>query len=160
MVQVLPRAEVEVDEDGQTVTLRLARAEALALAELIKRTKLKPSRCSPRGRERLRGIARRIVSQTRPTEPRERLHEDYRHGRPSDQYPSEFDRDHALNGSAPFPLLCLRDLKQVYPLLEQKGLRAPEIAERLHLTERTVYRWRKKPPEWMKRSDGETDQAG
>lgn len=158
MERTLPYCEVTVEDDGETVHLRLSRQEANALAELIR--KAAQDHFSRRGRDRLRGIAKRIITATRPKPIRKGSNPNYKVDRPPNWYPSEIDRHHVLSGSDPYPVLCQRDLGKVYPLLEKKGLSAPEIAERLHLDERTIYRWRKKLPTWMKEIDDQTDPAG
>lgn len=62
--------------------------------------------------------------------------------RPPPGPPNEFDMEQVLRGEMPFPVLSVKDVHTVYPLLEAKGLGARDIAERLWISYRTVVRWR------------------
>ncbi len=65
-----------------------------------------------------------------------------RPARPPSAYSSDSDMSHVLYGRAPFPLLSVRDMRTVYPLLEARKMSARHIAERLYVHHRTVVRWR------------------
>lgn len=62
--------------------------------------------------------------------------------RPPSEYTSEVDMDHVLYGHAPYPLLSVKDMHMVYPLLEARRMSARHIAERLRVHHRSVVRWR------------------
>lgn len=130
---------VEMDDDEE-VTVRMPRWEALALAQIVIAAVGEHS-THKLERQRLNGLAQMIARTTRPKAPPPppRIH---RTIRPSSVYRSEFDIDHVLNGSPPFPVLSMKDMDEVYPLLEKRGLSANEIAARLYVSPRTVVRWR------------------
>lgn len=135
---------VTVDEDRVTITM--ARWEALAMARVILGA-LDEHSPQPRECSRLRAVAKRIVYSTRPKKiPKYR----YVVERPPNGYRSEFDIDHVLNGPNPYPVLSLDDMDEVYPLLEKRGLSAPQIAERLYVQPRTIVRWRREEPQRRK----------
>ncbi len=64
--------------------------------------------------------------------------------RPNNGYSSYPDKDHVLYGEAPYPVLSWPDLREVYPVLEARGMSARNIAQRLHLSNRTIVRYRAK----------------
>lgn len=75
--------------------------------------------------------------------------------RPEDDGPpDEFDIDHVVNGSPPYPALKESDLHRAWRLLEEKGKSAKRIAERLQVATRTVTRWRARA---RKRQEGDND---
>lgn len=139
---------VEVSEDGDTVVITLRRWEATALARVLLNA-IEQFPLQSRERSRLRGVARTIIARTRPKkQPKYRQN---KVERPPNGYRSEFDIDHVLNGSAPYPVLSFEDMHEVYPLLEQRGLTAKEIAARVYVSSRTVVRWRRETRKGMEK---------
>jgi transposase-like protein len=67
--------------------------------------------------------------------------------RPPDNYESVIDRESVINGSWPYPVLSQPDCMMVWLELEERGLSARQIADRLHVSSRTVVRWRKRKRE-------------
>lgn len=138
-----PSYEVDMDDDDM-VTIRMNRWVAVAMAETLRSVLPRHVSDNETGR-RMRGVARAIVGATRPK--RERSYDRYyyyrfRVPRPPSSTSSEVDMDHVLYGGAPYPVLSVPDMKEVYPLLEERRLSAARIAERLHVAPRTVVRWR------------------
>jgi hypothetical protein len=130
---------VEMNDDEE-VTVRMPRWEALALAQIVLAAVGQHS-THRLERQRLNGLAHMIARTTRPKAPLPPK-KVQRTMRPSSVYRSEFDIDHVLNGSPPFPVLSLKDMDEVYPLLEKREHSAAEIGARLYVTPRTVVRWR------------------
>lgn len=130
---------VEMDADDE-VTVRMPRWEALALAQILLAT-IGEHSTHKLERQRLGGLAQKIARETRPKAPPPPPKR-YRVARPSSASRNEFDIDHVLNGPEPYPPLSMKDMDEVYPLLEKRGYTASEIAARLYVSSRTVVRWR------------------
>ncbi len=129
--------QVYADGDIVVVTLRLQRAEAVRLATILLAVGGRASTSRKEAR-RWRGIARKLRSTC------EKLADDrlFRY-RPSSRYENPIDMEHVVTGTAPYPVLSVRDNKTAWLQLEERGMSARNIAERLRVHSRTVVRWRK-----------------
>lgn len=155
------RARYTVETDGDMVIITVARWEAMVIARIL-RAVSGPYFKSRLERHRTRGIAARIIHKTRPK--RDLRMEpwylsNYKVARPPSSTTSEFDRDHVLNGYAPYPVLSVPDMEEVYPLLEARGMSAEAIADRLHVVSRTVVRWRGKTRQGRGKRQSDQTQA-
>lgn len=63
--------------------------------------------------------------------------------RPPADLASAEDRQRVIDGIPPYPVLPVADVAPVWRLLEKQGLYPADIADRLHVSERTVFRWRR-----------------
>jgi hypothetical protein len=151
------RATCVVECVDETVQITLPRWEALSVAKAIYAA-AEDVGISHMESSRIRSIAEQIVRGTRPNgEPYLRYEAKperypYKVDRPPASFRNEFDIDHVLHGSPPYPVLSHRDMREVYPLLEAMTVRgekltAAQIADRLHVDERTICRWRKRARE-------------
>lgn len=63
--------------------------------------------------------------------------------RPPARLSNAADRQRVIDGILPYPVLSMPDLRVVWPQLEKQGLSEKEIADRLHVSDRTIFRWRR-----------------
>jgi AraC-like DNA-binding protein len=127
-------AAYQVEVDGDEVRVTMSRAEALAVAKVL-RSEAGNYGVSSLEKGRLRAIAAAIGRATRP---KKRVYNKI--PRPSSDFSSPIDMEHVLYGGPPWPTLSMNDMNAVYPQLVAQGLKPREIARRLYLNERTVYR--------------------
>lgn len=135
----LSLSRVEIDDAGETIHLRLSKAEAMAFVRAVAQADTRNGKRTRPAEERLRGMASSVahlVKQSKKAPPT-------RIKRPPDSESNEIDMDHVVHGSPPYPVLCQKDAYAVFARLERKGMPTAEIAGRLFVHYRTVYRWRK-----------------
>lgn len=149
--------QVTAEKDGGpfTITLTMPRERAVSLATVLQAV-AETHAASVKEAEHLRRIAREIRVAAR----RFRRRRNNRPVRPSSRYRSDSDMQHVLHGGPPYPVLSERDMATVYPLLEAYGWPNREIAGRLHITTRTVNRWRRDERIRKERDNAPTEAPG
>jgi hypothetical protein len=152
--RALQNAKYRVEVKDGEVLLSLSPWEAQALARILAEASPAHGK-SALEKRRMRAISALIVRSLRPKRVTKRYQ---RVKRPPSDYQNVIDMEDVVRGTPPFQVLSVRDMREVYPQLEAKGMSAAQIAGRLYVSPRSVVRWRTAHAEKEKR-DAEKREA-